>query len=153
MGEQPSLVSIIALILVIILMFAVLILYIIYFLNRDISTEYGSEWDYITVSDTATEIKPTGHQVLSINGGSSSRGTNPDFLFIGKPTNVPYVKRIFIIYNNNTNGNTLELRGDGINFECDNSGQLEINAMAGQLFIWKNKDTLIPVVIGNTQNN
>ena len=88
MAKQPSLVSIIALILVIILMFAVLILYIIYFLNRDIATEFGNEWDYVTVSDTATEIKPHGHQVLSVNGGSSQGGSNPDFLFIGKPSNI-----------------------------------------------------------------
>ena len=152
MAEQPSLVSIIALVLVIVLMFAVLILYIIYFLNRDISSEYGAQWDYVNVSDTATEIRPTGHQVLSANGGSNSRGTNPDFLYIGRPKNVPYVRRIFIVYNR-SNTNQLELRGDGIDFECDQGGTINIDQQTGMLFFWKNNDTLIPVVVGNQIQN
>lgn len=152
MATQPSLISIIALVLVIVLMFAVLILYIIYFLNRDISSEYGAEWDYVNVSDTTTEIRPTGHQVLSANGASSSRGSNDNFLYIGKPKNVPYSKRIFIIYNN-SNTAQLELRGDGINFECNTNGNFFIDQSSGMLFIWKNEDTLIPVVIGSQANN
>ncbi len=152
MAEQPSLVSIIALVLVIVLMFAVLILYIIYFLNRDISSEYGAQWDYVNVSDTATEIRPTGNQILSANGGSQSRGTNPDYLFIGKPQNVPYVKRIFIVFNR-SNTNQLELRGDGIDFECDTGGTINVNQLTGMMFFWKNSDTLIPVMVGDTIPN
>lgn len=152
MASPPSLVSVIALVLVIVLMFAVLILYIIYFLNRDISSEYGSEWEFVSVSDTDTEIRPNGHQVLSANGGSSSRGSNPDFLYIGKPKNTPYIRRIFIIYNNSENAQ-LELRSDGINFQCENNGQLFIDQQTGMLFIWRNSDTLIPVVIGGSANS
>lgn len=150
-NNQPSLVSIIALILVIAVMIALLILYLIYFLNRDISSEYGAKWDFVTVSDTTTEIRPYGHQVLSANGGSTSRGTNPDFLYIGKPKNIPYENRIFIIYNT-SNSTQLELRGDGINFECDSNGQVNIDQQSGMLFVWKNNDTLIPIVIGTTMS-
>lgn len=151
MANHTSLLSILCLVLVIVLLFAVLVIYLIYFLNRDISSDFGAEWDYVVVSDTATEIRPTGHQVLAANGGSSTRGSNQNFLYIGKPSNVPYVRRIFVVYNTSESAQ-LELRGDGINFECGSGGNLFIDAQTGQLFIWKNEDTVIPIVKG-TQSN
>lgn len=149
---RPSLVAVVALVLVIILLFALLVLYLVYFLNRDVSDQYGSQWDYESVSNTATSIAPVGHQVLAADGGSSSRGNNPDFLFIERPENVPYEGRIFVIFNTNSNGAQLELRSNGVNFECGINTPFFIDAQSGTLFIWRNKDTVVPVVSGITFN-
>jgi hypothetical protein len=145
---RPSLVSVVALVLAVILLFAVLVLYLVYFLNRDITDDYGSEWDYVSVLDTATYIAPEGHQVLAADGGSSNRGNNPDFLFVQKPENVPYEKRIFIVFNTNNNGAQLELRGDGVTLDYGFNTPLFIEAQSGTLFVWKNETTIVPLVNG-----
>lgn len=152
MNGHPSTLAVITFVLVIVVIFALVVLYIIYFLDRDITDEFGTEWEYRSISDTATKVRPQGNQILSINGGSTSRGTNPDFIYISKPKNVPYTHRLFIIYNNSET-TQLQIRTDGVNQGCSSGGdQFFITALTGTVFVWKSKDTIIPIVIGTTAN-
>ena len=148
MGDRGYPVAIIALVSVVFLFFAVLILYIFYFVDRNIVVNFGIPWDYVSVSNTATEIYPQGNQVLTANGGSITRGANPDFLYVGKPKDVPYQKRLFVIFNNSSSGQ-LVLNGDGVTFDGESSnGQFSIGTLSGTVFFWKNKDTVVPLITG-----
>lgn len=137
----------IALIIAIIVLFLVVILYTLYYLNLSNYQAYGAKMRYVNVSDGSASIAPIGHTVYSVNGNSTTRGSNPDYLLIKKPDDVVYNKIPFIIYNNSNQGNLT------LNFDSDivinnTPSPYVIDQQAGVWFIWVNHNTLVPLVAG-----
>lgn len=137
----------IALIIAIIVLFLIIILYTLYYLNLSNLQTYGARWKYVNVSDGTASIAPIGHTVYSVNGNSSSRGSNPDYLLIKKPTDVVYIKIPFIIYNNSDQGN-LSLHFDSSITINNTPSPYVIDQQTGVWFIWTNSSTLVPLVRG-----
>lgn len=150
-GQQNggSGIILLALCIAIIVLFLVAILYTLYYLNLSNYQTYGSEWNYVAVSDNTTYIKPYGHSIYSANGNSSTRGSNPDYLLIKKPCSGIYEKIPFIIYNNSNQGN-LTLNFDSEITINNTPSPYIIGQQSGVWFIWTNSTTLTPLVAGTT---
>jgi hypothetical protein len=137
----------IALIVAVIVLFLITILYTLYYLNLSNYQTYGSKMNFVNVSDGATSIAPVGNAVYSVNGNSTSRGTNPDYLLIRKPCDVVYENIPFIIYNN-SNLSNLTLNFDSAITVNNTPSPYIIDQQAGVWFMWINSTTLIPLVAG-----
>lgn len=142
----------IALIIAIVVLFLITILFTLYYLNLSNFESYGAKMEYVNVSDGAASLAPIGHKVYSVNGNSTSRGSNPDYLLIKKPCDSLYINIPFVIYNNSNQSN-LTLNFDSAITVNNTPSPYVINQQAGVWFIWVNSTTMIPLVAGALYSN
>lgn len=143
--------GIVALIVAIVVFFIVVILYLLYYLNVSNVTTYGLKWHYKNVSDDTALIEPVGQVVYSVNGNSTSRGSNPDYLLIRKPDQGPYSRVPFIIYNYSNQGSLTLQFDSGVTINNIPSPYV-ISEQTGVMFIWSNKNTIVPLIAGAQYN-
>jgi hypothetical protein len=153
MSDQPiSYTAVTALIIAIFVGIFLLVLYLVYFLNLDSANDFGAQWTYKTVSSSTGTISPVGHHVYA-SDASQRNGTNNGNLYLNIPKGVPYVGRIFIIYNTadvNSQANTLYVAPGDATISGVNTTPLQIAPATGTLFIWSNSTNIIPLVTGST---
>lgn len=148
--QSHSLSLTLAWIVIVILLLALVALYIVYFVGLTSNGTFGQPWRSDIVSDTTTSIAPAGQSIFFVNGGSSLRGSNPDFLFISIPKNIPYINRTFIIYNTSSS-NQLELRAsEGVvtTLNGNTIASYFIQPLSSTVFYWYSKDQVLPLVVG-----
>lgn len=154
--KTSSLSLIIAWLFIVIILLSLVALYVVYFINAD-SYTYGIPWKSNRVADTTATINPIGQNIYFVNGASSTRNSNPDYLYVGRPSKVPYINRTFIIFNTSSS-NQLELRpSTGIITTLNDNpiGSFFIQPLTSVTFLWYDKDTIIPLTVGSspTSNN
>ena len=141
-SQPPSFLSIIAIILVVILLFAVLTLYLIYFLNADAERDYGEAWTWVSISNENTLIKPLGKRVYDADAGSLDSST----ITLGKPSGVPYVGRLFVVYNSSSSTN-LEIKLDAdVKTVAGVTIPIVVNPTSGVLFSWASEGLIVPLL-------